>query len=91
MSALREFADMAKAKPESVMFATSVIGSASHLDEALFNRVADVDIMTVPYKANAPALNNVMGGRRRQFHRRLHSLSSGQGEALSLDHQAVEH
>ena len=62
VNTLKEFADLAKAKPGSLTFATSVIGSASHLAEALFNRVANVDIMIVPYKGNAPALNDFMGG-----------------------------
>lgn len=60
---LGEFVELARAKPKSLSFATSVIGSASHLAEELFNRVANVDILIVPYKGNAPALTDLMGGQ----------------------------
>jgi tripartite-type tricarboxylate transporter receptor subunit TctC len=58
-----ELAQLAKAKPDSITFATSVIGSASHIAEELFNRAAGVNILIVPYKGNAPALNDLMGGQ----------------------------
>jgi tripartite-type tricarboxylate transporter receptor subunit TctC len=60
---LKEFVELARAKPKSLSFATSVIGSASHLAEELFNRVANADILIVPYKGNAPALTDLMGGQ----------------------------
>lgn len=58
-----ELADIARANPSSISFATSVIGSASHIAEELFNRAAKTDILIVPYKGNAPALNDLMGGQ----------------------------
>ncbi|WP_162570015.1 Bug family tripartite tricarboxylate transporter substrate binding protein [Variovorax sp. SRS16] len=58
-----ELAQLAKARPDSITFATSVIGSASHIAEELFNRVANVNILIVPYKGNAPAITDLMGGQ----------------------------
>jgi len=58
-----DLAQLARAKPDSITFATSVIGSASHIAEELFNRAADVSILIVPYKGNAPALTDLMGGQ----------------------------
>lgn len=58
-----ELAQLANAKPDSITFATSVIGSASHIAEELFNRTAKVNILIVPYKGNAPALTDLMGGQ----------------------------
>jgi tripartite-type tricarboxylate transporter receptor subunit TctC len=60
---LADFVQFAKARPKEVSFATSVIGSASHIAEELFNRNVKVDILIVPYKGNAPALNDLMGGQ----------------------------
>ncbi len=58
-----ELAQLARNDPASVTFATSVIGSASHIAEELFNRAAKTNILIVPYKGNAPALNDLMGGQ----------------------------
>ena len=58
-----ELAELARTNPSSISFATSVIGSASHIAEELFNRAAKTDILIVPYKGNAPALNDLMGGQ----------------------------
>lgn len=58
-----DLAALAKARPDSITFATSVIGSASHIAEELFNRTAGVNILIVPYKGNAPALTDLMGGQ----------------------------
>jgi tripartite-type tricarboxylate transporter receptor subunit TctC len=63
VKSLLEFAQLARARPKEVSFATSVIGSASHLAEELFNRIVKVDLLIVPYKGNAPALNDLMGGQ----------------------------
>ena len=58
-----ELAALAKARPDSITFATSVIGSASHIAEELFNRATGASILIVPYKGNAPALTDLMGGQ----------------------------
>lgn len=58
-----DFVGLARSNPKSISFATSVIGSASHLAEEMFKRSADADILIVPYKGNAPALNDLIGGQ----------------------------
>lgn len=63
VKSLLGFAQLAKSKPKEITFATSVIGSASHLAEVLFNHINNVDLLIVPYKGNAPALNDLMGGQ----------------------------
>ncbi|MDB5882430.1 MAG: hypothetical protein JWP43_2308 [Ramlibacter sp.] len=57
-----QFAQLARARPKEVNFATSVIGSASHLAEEYFNRKAKTDIMVVPFKGSAPANNALIAG-----------------------------
>ena len=63
VKSLAEFVRLARSQPKDISFATSVIGSASHLAEELFNRINGVDLLIVPYKGNAPALNDLMGGQ----------------------------
>ena len=54
---------MARAKPRSVAYASSGNGSAQHLAGALFEELAKVELVHVPYKGGAPAMNDVIGGQ----------------------------
>ena len=60
---LAEFVALAKKKPGSVDFASTGAGSASHLAGELFNQRAGIDMVHVPYKGGAPALQDLLGGR----------------------------
>ena len=53
---------LARAKPGSVAYASSGNGSAQHLAGALFEQLAKVELVHVPYRGGAPAMNDVMGG-----------------------------
>jgi tripartite-type tricarboxylate transporter receptor subunit TctC len=53
----------ARAKPGSLAYASSGNGSAQHLAGALFEQLAKVQLVHVPYKGGGPALNDVMGGQ----------------------------
>ena len=53
---LAEFVALAKKKPGSVDFASTGAGSASHLAGELFNQRAGIDMVHVPYKGGAPAV-----------------------------------
>lgn len=53
----------AKAKKNAVSYASSGNGSAQHLAGAMFESAAGVDMLHVPYKGGAPALNDVIGGQ----------------------------
>jgi tripartite-type tricarboxylate transporter receptor subunit TctC len=54
---------MARAKPRTIAFASSGNGSAQHLAGALFEELAKVELVHVPYRGGGPALNDVMGGQ----------------------------
>ena len=54
--------ELARAKPGHLNFASSGHGSAAHLAGELFKTEAKVDIVHVPYKSPAPALQDVIGG-----------------------------
>lgn len=60
---LKDFLAAAKAKPGTVEFASSGIGSTSHVGAALIESMSGIDMLHVPYKGAAPALQDVMGGR----------------------------
>jgi tripartite-type tricarboxylate transporter receptor subunit TctC len=60
---LKDFLASAKAKPGTVEFGSSGIGSTSHVGAALIESMAGIDMLHVPYKGAAPALQDVMGGR----------------------------
>jgi tripartite-type tricarboxylate transporter receptor subunit TctC len=52
----------AKKNPGKLNFASSGNGSAPHLSGILFNSVADVDIIHIPFKGGAPAVQSIIAG-----------------------------
>ncbi len=62
VSNVREFIALAKAKPAAITIASSGNGSSAHLGAELFKLMAGVDLLHVPYKGAAPALNDLLGG-----------------------------
>jgi tripartite-type tricarboxylate transporter receptor subunit TctC len=58
-----DFIALAKAKPGGINFASSGTGSTAHLCSELLRSMAAIDIVHVPYKGAAPALNDVIGGQ----------------------------
>jgi len=59
---LKELIALAKAQPGKINFASSGYGAAAHLAGELFKSDAKIDIVHVPYKGAAPALQDVIGG-----------------------------
>lgn len=53
---------MAKKEPGKYSFGSAGIGGANHLSGELFKQMAGVDIVHVPYKGAAPAMNDLIGG-----------------------------
>ncbi len=60
---LAEYVALAKAKPGGLDYASTGVGSASHLAGELFNQRAGVDIVHIPYKGGGPAMTDLLGGR----------------------------
>jgi tripartite-type tricarboxylate transporter receptor subunit TctC len=58
-----EFIAYAKQNPGKVTFASSGVGTATHLVAELFKTVAGVEMQHVPYRGSAPALNDLIAGR----------------------------
>ncbi len=60
---VQELIALAKAKPGTLTFASGGNGTTHHLSGELFKRMAGVDMTHVPYKGNAPAITDVIGGQ----------------------------
>jgi tripartite-type tricarboxylate transporter receptor subunit TctC len=60
---LKDLVVQAKAKPRELQFASSGVGTTSHVGAAMLESMADIDMLHVPYKGAAPALQDVMADR----------------------------
>ena len=60
---VKELIALAKARPGELNYATAGIGSPQHIAASLFAATAGIQLMHVPYKGNAAALADVIGGR----------------------------
>ena len=60
---LAEFVALARKPGARVEFASTGAGSASHLAGEMFNQQAQIDMVHVPYKGGAPALQDLLGER----------------------------
>jgi len=59
---LREFIDLARAKPKSISYGSAGIGGMNHLSTELFASAAKVQLVHVPYKGISLAFTDLMGG-----------------------------
>jgi tripartite-type tricarboxylate transporter receptor subunit TctC len=57
----------AKADPGKVAYASSSTGNLTHLAAELFNSLAGVKMLHVPYKGGGPAMTDLLGGRVQVF------------------------
>ncbi len=60
---VQEFIALAKAKPGSLNYSSAGNGTSNHLAGELLKSMARVDIVHVPYKGSAPALNDLIAGQ----------------------------
>ncbi|HEY6259626.1 MAG TPA: tripartite tricarboxylate transporter substrate binding protein [Xanthobacteraceae bacterium] len=58
-----EFIAYAKANPGRISMASAGVGSESHMVGELFKMMAGVDMVHVPYRGQAPALTDLIGGQ----------------------------
>jgi len=59
---LSELVALARAKPGTLNFGSSGNGSTNHLAGELLKSMAGIDIVHVPYKGAAPAMNDLIAG-----------------------------
>jgi tripartite-type tricarboxylate transporter receptor subunit TctC len=65
---LKEYVALAKKEPGKLTFASTGNGAASHLQGELFNSVAGIDVVHVPYKGGNPAMIDLLAGRVSSFY-----------------------
>ena len=67
VNSVADFVKIAKAKPATITYASSGIGGAGHLSGELLRRMANIDIVHVPYKGGGPAMQGFLGAQVDSF------------------------
>ena len=62
VKSVKELIALARARPGEISYASPGSGNSSHLAGELFNAMAKVDILHVPYKGMAPAVVSTVSG-----------------------------
>jgi tripartite-type tricarboxylate transporter receptor subunit TctC len=79
---------LAKAKPGSLSFASGGAGTTSHLCGELLKSTAGIDMVHIPYKGPAPAVQDLLGGRVQlmcdNFSNVITHVRSGKLRAIAL-------
>ena len=60
---VKEFVDTLRAKPGALIYGSSGIGGATHLATELFSQMTKTKMVHVPYKGDAPAVADLLGGQ----------------------------
>ena len=60
---VKELIALAKKRPGELNFGSAGVGTSAHMSGELFKMLAGVKIEHVPYKGNAPAMQDLLGGR----------------------------
>jgi tripartite-type tricarboxylate transporter receptor subunit TctC len=85
---LLEFLTLARAKPGTLEYASTGIGSASHLAGEMFKQRAVIDMVHVPYKGGGPAMLDLLAGRITAYYSTYSTagphLESGKLRALAV-------
>jgi tripartite-type tricarboxylate transporter receptor subunit TctC len=85
---VKELVAYAKANPGKLLNASSSNGSPGHVGGELFKFMTGTNIVHVPYKGGAPAINDLIAGRVQLMFESLNSISpfakSGQVRALAV-------
>ena len=63
VSNLKEFVELARAKPGTINFGSAGIGTSTHLAGAYFALKTNTDLVHVPYTVSATIIADLLGGR----------------------------
>jgi tripartite-type tricarboxylate transporter receptor subunit TctC len=85
---LPEFIALAKASPGTISFASTGVGTGSHLVGEMFQRAAGISLIHVPYTGVGPAMADLASGRLGAMFNAISSLlplaKAGQVRALGV-------
>ena len=88
VGSVKELIALAKDKPGQLQYASSGIGSFTHLGAELFKLLAGVDILHVPFRGGGPATIDVVGGHTKAMFSNLLTatphIRSGKLRALGV-------
>ena len=60
---VKEFIAVARARPGQIAYASAGAGSSTHLNAAVFEKMAGIQMLHIPYKGGAPAVLDTMTGQ----------------------------
>jgi tripartite-type tricarboxylate transporter receptor subunit TctC len=63
VKSVKDLIALARTKPNEINYASAGSGTPPHLAAELFKVMAKIDMVHVPYKGNAPAFTDVIGGQ----------------------------
>jgi tripartite-type tricarboxylate transporter receptor subunit TctC len=63
MKSVKELIALAKARPDSLLYASGGTGSAPHLAAEVFKTMAGVRLVHVPYKGSTPGITDLISGQ----------------------------
>lgn len=63
VKSVKELIALARAKPGELNYGSGSVGSGAHLSAELFNAMANVRIVRIPYKGTGQAINALIGGQ----------------------------
>ena len=62
-TSLQELIELARRRPGQLNYASSGVGTSTHLCGELFKAMTKVDVLHVPYKGGGPAVADLLGGQ----------------------------
>ncbi|GGX22824.1 hypothetical protein GCM10007242_32710 [Pigmentiphaga litoralis] len=87
-NSLADVLQYARANPGKLTFATPGTGSPMHIQMALFEQVAGVKFLHIPYKGTAPAITDLIGGQVDMMFVATHTVmpyvTAGQLKAIAV-------
>jgi len=89
---VKDVAAAAKAAPGKLSYGSGGVGGTHHLSGALFEHVAAIDMIHVPYKSGGAAATDLMGGQVdmmfEQMYAAMPSIKSGRLRPLAITSKA---
>ncbi len=79
VKSVKDLVALARARPGQLAYASAGNGTAGHLAGELFKMMAKVDMVHVPYKGNAPAIADLIGGQTSLMFATMPTVPSSEG------------
>jgi tripartite-type tricarboxylate transporter receptor subunit TctC len=62
LATVKDFIAFARSNPGKLTYASQGVGSTSHLTTKLFEKLAGIQMLHIPYRGSAPALTDIVAG-----------------------------